>query len=400
MRCGTAVCGWWTCPARRIGCGSGSRPPNRRIRRVRWVRRLWQWGRPARIEAHGPDHAPLRGPIDHVVILDGTMSTLSPGQETNAGRTYRLLRELAPSARMSVYYEAGIQWQSWRHTPDVLQGRGINRQIRRAYGFLASRYRPGDRIFLFGYSRGAYAVRSLAGVIDRIGLVRADEATVRNIVLAYRHYQTGPDTQAAAAFRRLMCHDAVAIEMVGVWDTVKALGLPFPVVRRFSQPKHDFHNHELGPVIRRGFHALALDETRVAFSPVLWHCPEDYTGRVEQVWFRGAHGDVGGMLGAAQACRPLANIPLVWMLSKAETCGLGLPGDWRSRFPTDPDAPMVGTWSGIGKLFVKRRRRPVGQDPSEAIHPSAAAWHREHHLRARWHGFRASELGALPLSRP
>lgn len=70
-------------------------------------------------------------------------------------------------------------------------GPGINRQIRRAYGYLASRYRPGDRIFLFGYSRGAFAVRSLAGIMDRVGLLRADQATERNVQLAYRHYRAG-----------------------------------------------------------------------------------------------------------------------------------------------------------------------------------------------------------------
>ncbi len=362
------------------------------------LNRIMDWARAPRIEAHSPETVPHRGAVDHVVILDGTMSTLVPGQETNAGLAYKLLRELTPSARLSVYYEAGIQWTAWRCAPDVLQGRGINRQIRRAYGFLASRYRPGDRIFLLGYSRGAYAVRSLAGVIDRIGLLRADAATVRNVVMAYRHYQLTPDSAAAAAFSRLWCHPRVEVEMVGVWDTVKALGLPYPLIRRWSAPQHRFHNHALGSVIRRGFHALALDETRVAFAPVLWECPDDFAGRVEQVWFRGAHGDVGGMVGEVPAARPLANIPLVWMLGRAEHCGLPLPEGWRVRFPCDPDAPMVGTWCGIGKLFLTRRRRIVGQDRSEAIHPSAAQWHQRQRHRRRW--LHSAGPGALPLSPP
>ncbi len=362
--------------------------------------RFRRWARPPGIEAHGPEAGRVRGAVDHVVILDGTMSSLLPGEETNAGLTYRLLRELTPSSRLSVYYEAGIQWQGWRQSKDVLEGRGINRQIRRAYGFLASRYRPGDRIFLFGYSRGAYAVRSLAGVIDRVGLVQAHHATVRNVVMAYRHYQLTPDGFAAAEFRRLFCHPRIEVEMVGVWDTVKALGLPFPIVRRFSESKHAFHNHALGPVIRRGFHALALDETRAAFAPVLWHCPQDFTGRVEQVWFRGAHGDVGGMVAGRPAARPLANIPLVWMLDRAERCGMPLPGDWRGRFPCDPMAPSVGTWMGVGKAFWTRRQRLIGLDPSEAIHPSAADWYRGRAQRRRLQRFRTAEDGALPLSPP
>ena len=83
------------------------------------------------------------------------MSTLTEGAETNAGLIYRLLSDLPVADRHSVFYEEGIQWESWRDGLDVMTGTGLNRQIIRAYGFLASRYRAGDRIFLFGYSRGA-----------------------------------------------------------------------------------------------------------------------------------------------------------------------------------------------------------------------------------------------------
>lgn len=127
-------------------------------------------GRPLLSEYSGQPGS--RGSRTHVIILDGTMSSLEPGYETHAGATYRLCCEMG--AQVSVYYEAGVQWRSWRGTMDVLMGKGINRQIRRAYGYLASRYRPGDLIFLFGYSRGAYAVRSLAGAIDMVGLVKAN----------------------------------------------------------------------------------------------------------------------------------------------------------------------------------------------------------------------------------
>jgi len=309
-----------------------------------------------------------RAPMAHVIILDGTMSSLEPGFETHAGVTYRLCREMG--ALVSVYYEAGVQMPHWRAAPDVLLGRGINRQIRRAYGYLASRYRPGDRIFLFGYSRGAYAVRSLAGVIDRVGLLRGEHATVRNIRGAYRHYQGDPESDHARAFARAHCHDTVQIEMIGVWDTVKALGLRLPFLWRWAEAQHSFHNHNLGPHIRNGFHALALDETREVFHPELWVCPPGWAGHVERVWFRGAHGDVGGQLGGYEVARPLANISLIWMLERAEGCGLPLPRGWRARFHTDPDGPSVGTWRGWGKLFLLRRRRVVGVDPSERLHES------------------------------
>jgi len=299
------------------------------------------------------------------------MSSLEPGEETNAGLTYKLLCESAPAAHMSIRYEAGVQWKRWRDILDVVEGRGINRQIRRAYGFLASRYRPGDRIFLFGFSRGAYAVRSLAGVIDRIGLLKAENANVRNIRQAYRHYECFPDSAAAKVFGQHMCHPKVEIEMVGVWDTVKALGLRAPLLWRFSKTNHDFHNHQLGRSIHRGFQALAMDENREAYAPVLWDCPQDWEGLVEQVWFRGTHGDVGGHLGGFHPARPLANIPLVWMLDKAEGCDIALPQGWRNRFPQDPEAQSMGSYRGWGKMFVARKKRIIGADRSESIHPSA-----------------------------
>ena len=306
------------------------------------------------------------------MILDGTMSTLKPGRETNPGMLYKLLLEVAPGARLSMRYEAGIQWDSWRTSRDVIEGRGINKQIRRVYGFIASRYRPGDRIFLFGYSRGAYAVRSLAGVIDQVGLLKPEHATVRNIRQVYRHYQGPGRTPACEAFRDRYCHEEMPeIEMVGVWDTVKALGLRLPIIWRWTEPQHRFHNHDLGPHIRHGFHALARDETREAFAPVLWQTHDDWHGVIEQVWFRGAHGDVGGQLDGDDTARPLSNIPLVWMLERAEACGLPLPEGWRARFPCDPAAPSVGTMRGWGKFFIARRRRVMGFDPSESLHPSA-----------------------------
>ncbi|MFV2052061.1 DUF2235 domain-containing protein [Aliiroseovarius sp. YM-037] len=337
---------------------------------MRFLKRIGAWLGLSPGASQSPPQ-PRRGRVDHVVLLDGTMSSLTPGCETNVGLTYKLLSEVAPAQHLSLRYEAGIQWRQWRNTLDVIQGAGINRQIRRAYGFIASRYRPGDRIFLFGYSRGAYAVRSLAGVIDRVGLLRADQATERNITTAYRHYRCAPDTEAAAEFRKLYCHPNVEIEMVGIWDSVKALGFRAPLIWKFFERSHAFHNHQLGQSIRHGYHALAIDETRVAYEPVLWNCPPDWDGEVQQMWFRGCHGDIGGQLGGHEASRPLANIPLVWILEKAEGCDLTLPEDWRARFPMDVNAPSVGTTKGWGKLFLARRKRMIGQDRSEAIHESA-----------------------------
>jgi uncharacterized protein (DUF2235 family) len=314
--------------------------------------------------------APRRGRRTHVIILDGTLSSLEPGCETNAGKLYHLLQETRGD--LSIYYESGLQWSDWRSVTEIAVGRGINQQICRAYSVLASRYQPGDRIYLFGYSRGAFAVRSLAGVIDRIGLVRAEMATERNIRQAYRLYRTSPESAAARAFGRLHCHEKTPIAVVGVWDTVKALGLRLPLLWRLTDARHAFHNDQLGPSIEHGFHALAYHERRMAYAPVLWSCPPGWSGHVEQVWFKGVHGDVGGQLRGFEAARPLSNIPLVWMLGRAEAVGLSLPEGWQDRFPQNPDAPSVSNWRGWGKLFWHRRSRRIGVDPSERLHETLA----------------------------
>ncbi len=304
----------------------------------------------------------------HVIIIDGTLSSLEPGHETNAGLTYRLMTEA--DGPVSVHYEEGLQWTSFRTLVNVLTGKGINDQIRRAYGYLSSRYRPSDRVFMLGFSRGAYAVRSLAGLIDRIGLIKPEHATSRRLRAAYRHYKGAPDSDAARNFARLFCYDHVDIEMLGVWDTVKSLGINAPVLWRLSVASHSFHNHALGNSIKNGFHALAYNETRVAYSPIMWEDRPDLNGKVEQVWFRGAHADVGGHIGALRASRPLSNIPLVWMLERAEGCGLPLPQDWRGRFPEDAQAPATGTWSGFAGVFIMRKARVIGTRASESLHPS------------------------------
>lgn len=309
-----------------------------------------------------------RGPATHVVILDGTMSSLAAGFETNAGLTFKLLSEVSRTANVTVHYEAGIQWRDWSGTLDVIAGKGINRQIERAYGVVATRYRARDQIVLIGYSRGAYAVRSLAGVIDMVGLVRSDCATERTIRQAYRHYRNGARSPVAQTFRDHYCHLDVQVEAVAVWDTVKALGLRLPIIWRWGQAQHDFHNHALGRHIRHGFHALAFDERRAAYAPVMWQSPVGWKGHMEQVWFRGNHGDVGGQVWQYPDARLLANIPLVWMLERLSACGMPLPDDWQSRFPQDVTAPSIGNWRGWAKIFLARRRRAFGKDQSERLH--------------------------------
>ncbi len=309
---------------------------------------------------------------NHVFIVDGTLSSLEPGCETNAGLTYKLLSGGGAGRMQTVSYNRGVHGRGFDGWFRAATGEGINDAILQGYAALASRYQPGDRIFLFGYSRGAYAVRSLAGMIGQLGLLRRRHALERRVRRAFQYYMAETISPAARAFTHRYCRRDVPIEAICVWDTVRALGLPYPILSRIHPMATEFHDHRLGAHVRAGFHALALDETRTAYSPEKWSPAPGWTGALEQLWFPGSHADVGGMVENRPAARPLANIPLVWMLSRAESRGLVLPEGWRTRFPTDPAAPMVGTNSGIGALFLIRRRRRFETGDGEDLHESVA----------------------------
>lgn len=314
---------------------------------------------------------PRRSPVTHVVMIDGTFASLADGRRSSIGRIHAALRGRygalpTDAGRLRLHYAAGQQWNRWRTIPELTSGRGIEARIMAAYGWLASGYAPGDRIFLFGYSRGAFAVRSLAGMIGRVGLLHGKHATERHIRLAWRYYQAGEPV--VDAFRR-RCHDHAPIRMVGCFDTVMALGLRLPVLWMLTEPRHRFHDAHLGAHVDFGFQALALDETRAAFSPLLWD-DASAAGRIEQVWFRGAHADIGGQLSGLEFARPLANIPLIWMIERAEAVGLSFPDGWRTHFTTDPTAPAIGNWRNWGKAFLARAARVAGCEATELLHPS------------------------------
>jgi len=309
-----------------------------------------------------------RGPVDHILLLDGTMGSLDPARITSIGLIYHFLRSARPKA--SVYYGKGLEMEEWRELTDLWFGWGVHAQILRAYGWLAMRYRPGDRIFLIGYSRGGFAARSLAGLIERVGLLRTDAATERNLHLVWRYYEAPELPAVASIFRNRFCHASTPIEMVGAFDTVMGLGWQLPFLWMLSEPRYRFHDHRLSPSVRHGAQALALNETRSVLEPLIWDSTAT-EGQVEQLWFRGCHADIGGQLDGFEAARPLANIPLVWMIEQMEARGIALPEGWRDGFPRDADAPSVGSWRGWGKFFLFRAPRVIGRDPSERLHGTA-----------------------------
>lgn len=336
---------------------------------------------------------PDRTPRTHIFIIDGTFSRLVEGHETNAGLTYRLLEEIGQTVSQSVGYHPGVQGRGWRKWLNAAAGIGINDAMMEGYATLASRYRPGDRIVLMGYSRGAYAVRSLAGWIGRVGLLKAQHAMQRRVLRSFRYYESLRLSPQGQRFSQRYCRRDVHIEMVGVWDTVSALGLPYPLLNRLAPMVTDFHDDRIGDGVRHAYQALAIDETRAAYDPILWQPRADWPGRMRQMWFPGNHGDVGGHVWRRPAARGLSNIPLVWMLGHLAACGVELPYGWHARFPTDPLAPSVGNWRGSAKLFLFRIRRLVQPGASQQIHPSVRT-------RMRGHpGYRPQGeiAGAIPL---
>jgi uncharacterized protein (DUF2235 family) len=312
---------------------------------------------------------PTSAPRNLIFLCDGTLTLLTPGMESNLGLVMRLLNHLGERSDQTIHYDRGIQGSGWRRWVNAASGQGINISIRNGYGFLARNYRPGDRIYLLGYSRGAYAVRSLAGMIGTIGLLREPFSTDRHVNLAFRFYEVGSQSAARHHFSKHRCHTDVPIEMLGVWDTVKSLGLPYPVLNRLAPMATEFHDHELGAHIRHGYHALAIDEDRTSFEPILWEQSPDWQGRLEQTWFPGAHSDVGGQVSHARY-RPLSNLSLNWMLRRAEAHGIHLPDNWESWFPEDPAGPMMGSRAGTSGFYILRQPRRTGHSDGETIHLS------------------------------
>lgn len=231
-----------------------------------------------------------------------------------------------------LFYEPGVGTSPDERVMGGAFGYGLSRNIRSAYSFLAQSYRDGDELFLFGFSRGAYTARSLAGLIRNCGILRAEHAD--KVDVAYGFYRdsssrTHPDGLASALFREMYAHGDQEIHFIGVWDTVGALGIPTALpgadwltnhVKEF-QEAWGFHNTQLSRSVRHAYHALAIDETREPFRPTLWsQAPDPGDQTLEQVWFAGVHTEVGG----GSDDTSLSDIALLWMVEKAKACGLEL----------------------------------------------------------------------------
>jgi len=248
-------------------------------------------------------------------------------------------------------------------------GSGIEDNIRLLYRFLVYNWEPNDEIFLFGFSRGAFTVRTLAGFMSFAGLVhKGDDYYVPDLYECYETSQ-GPGTPKwDHAHRRIRTPRACPpIKFVGVWDTVGSLGAPGLLGWIFNSGKYKYHQVGISPEMEHAYHALAIDERRKPFKPTLWERPAGWNGTLEQAWFCGVHTNVGG------SCRRdgLANEALHWMVEKAEGHGLAFDAEYLQPFLPCFNAELIDSMTAKYRplgAFV----RPLGdfRAHGEMIHQS------------------------------
>lgn len=280
-------------------------------------------------------------------------------------------------------------------------GNGLEENLYDAYRFLILNYVPGDEIYLFGFSRGAFTVRSLAGMIRKCGILRRSKIDQYLAAISTYCDANHPDHESPCTFRKdysVAGDGVIPIRMIGVWDTVGALGIPLRGLRSIGAAKHRFHDVELSGTVERAYQALAIDEQREPFEAARW-APFDKPGQViEQTWFCGVHSDVGG--GYPET--GLSDIALQWMMEKAVASGLKIHDEAVQAFsrPGNPLGTLHDSRTGMYRLgrphprtigmAASRKEQPTATsavvDPTQSVHAS---------VLARWDGDKSYRPGNL-----
>ena len=316
-----------------------------------------------------------------VVCCDGTWNT--PTQKdrgvvvpSNVVKMARAIRDDAPD--QVVYYDTGVGTQEGldRLTGGAL-GIGLTQNIKQAYAWIATNWQDGDRLYLFGFSRGAYTVRSLGGLIGRCGVSSPAQEDVDKAYELYRKAGDEAGKQRAAEFRQRQ--RPAGVYFMGVWDTVGALGVPalsrYGLVRKMvrrltdnTEMAHGFHDETLGRHVQHAYQALSIDERRGPFEPSTWKNDGQPRDNVEQVWFAGVHSNVGG--GYIDA--GLSDHAFMWMAVKAMDAGLRLDERYLA-MRVDPNAhgELRDEYHGLYK-WMQDHVRAVGKPDTlnEKLHAS------------------------------
>lgn len=265
-----------------------------------------------------------------VVCCDGTWNRPDSTNITNIEKIARTIQTdpaECGGVQQQVLYLSGVG--SAGYAADRLLGGafgfGLFDNVRSGYRFLALNYNPGDEVFVFGFSRGAYTARSLVGMIGRVGLLTRESLIADQLPEAVDRYRRRRPTRSSfhgssdQRFREVHSHPDLSVTFLGVFDTVGALGVPGAFVH-----SHQFHDVQLSSTVQCARQALAVDEHRMKFEPSLWEAateadlPADEDPRVRQTWFEGAHSDVGGGYDETG----LSDTALGWMTKEAMQHGL------------------------------------------------------------------------------
>ncbi len=305
-----------------------------------------------------------------IAIIDGTLSRLEIGKETHAGRLFKLALRLPPSQRQ-IFYDQGVQGTGVSKWVQVSSGTGLNLSIIKTYQKLSEHYQEGDELYLFGYSRGAYAMRLIAGMIRHYGLLQSKHASLAMSEKVLNLYSQRTPNTKDKSFRSQYCRGHIPIEFLGVWETVKALGLQLPLLNRYIPFQVTFKDLKVPRNVKYARHALAINETRKMFKAELWNSAAPSTD-MQQMLFAGDHAVVGGNVHYQQEARLLGNFAMIWMLEEAARAGLTLPTNWQKEFPSDPCAPDHDRTIWYDYLLL---RAPRKFNPPEyfAKHPSLQA---------------------------
>lgn len=287
-----------------------------------------------------------------IYCTDGTWDT-----SKNNTNVYKIYKASTNTADQIALYDDGVGSDGLplERLVGGAFGTGIWQKIKDGYSKISHVYEQDDPIFIFGFSRGAYTARSIAGMISVCGLPTHDfdNDALEMAFTAYRNKAERADLLAKLQAKCGMY--AAKITMVGVWDTVGSLGIP-SLIGQVELLAYGFLDVGLNPNVQNAYHAIAIDERRCEFPATLWQGPFADHQTVEQVYFTGCHCDVGGGNPVDTDGSALSNVPLAWMMSKAAALGADFaPG---CAFPADPKFALDSvneSWN-VGWAFPVRRK--------------------------------------------
>lgn len=309
-----------------------------------------------------------------VICADGTWNRpeedIQKDYPTNVLKLARAIKPSVNDVKQHVFYDWGLGSYHNNFSAGAT-GRGIHKNILDGYRYIVQNYAANDKIFLFGFSRGAYTVRALSGLINNCGILKRPDA--RLISDAWKIYKSPlaknhPDGEASSLFRGDHCHQSRRVHFVGVWDTVGALGIPFSLMGLFDN--HDeFYDTKMGSNVTFARHALAIDEQREDFEPTIWD-PRSGVD-LKQVWFAGVHSDIGGSYPPDKQTGAIAaDVPLAWMLDEATQKGLKIEPHIRNALTDGSKGKLNKSRNHVYRLKSPLHRPLINDDKHTKIHPS------------------------------